>query len=64
MTKESKLPKSKAYEQSTGDVKDMVTKMGMSRLAKTVDKDHFNKFSKSSLTAQKEKQIEKYTTGI
>lgn len=64
MIKETKLPKSKENEQSTGDVKDMVKEMMMNQLTKTLDKEPFNKIHKTGLAAQKEKQLEKYATGI
>lgn len=62
--KETKLPKSKENEQCTGDIKDMVTEMMMIQLTKTVDKEPFNKFSKTGLVAQQEKLLEKYATSI
>ena len=64
MIKETKLPKSKENEQSSGDMKDMITEMVMNQLTKVLDKEQFNKFSKSGLVVQKEKQIEKYATSI
>ncbi|MDM5246525.1 MULTISPECIES: hypothetical protein [unclassified Lysinibacillus] len=64
MIKETKLPKSKENEQSSGDMKDMITEMVMNQLTKILDKEQFNKFSKTGLVAQKEKQIEKYATSI
>lgn len=64
MIKETKLPKSKENEQSSGDMKDMITELVMNQLTKVLDKEQFNKFSKTGLSAQKEKQIEKYNTSI
>lgn len=64
MIKESKLPKSQDNEQSAGNVKDIVTEMVMSQLTKPLDNKHFDKFLKTGLAVQKEKQLEKYTTGI
>ncbi|WP_274307464.1 hypothetical protein [Solibacillus daqui] len=64
MIKETKLPKSKENEQGTGDMKDMITEMVMNQLTKVLDKEQFNKFSKTGLVGQKEKQIEKYATSI
>lgn len=62
--KETKLPKAEENKQSSGNMKAMITKMVMSQLTKVLDKEQFNKFSKTGLSAQKEKQIEKYTTNI
>lgn len=64
LIKETKLPKSKENEQSSDDMKDMATEMLMNQLIKVLDKEQFKKFSKTGLLAQKEKQIEKYITGI
>ena len=62
--KETKLPKSKENEQGTGEMKDMIIDMVMNQLTKVLDKEQFNKFSKTGLIGQKEKQLEKYTTSI
>lgn len=64
MIKETKLPKSKENEQGTGEMKDMIIDMVMNQLTKVLDKEQFNKFSKTGLIGQKEKQLEKYTTSI
>ena len=64
MIKETKLPKSKENEQGTGEMKDMITDMVMNQLTKVLDKEQFDKFSKTGLVAQKEKQLEKYATSI
>ncbi|MGE7092611.1 hypothetical protein ACQKII_14425 [Lysinibacillus sp. NPDC048646] len=64
MIKETKLPKSQENEQGSSDMKDMITEMVMNQLTKVLDKEQFNKFSKTGLSAQKEKQIEKYATII
>lgn len=64
MIKETKLPKSKENEQGTSEMKDMITEMVMNQLTKVLDKEQVNKFSKTGLVGQKEKQIEKYITSI
>lgn len=64
MIKETKLPKSQENEQGTSEMKDMITEIVMNQLTKVLDKEQFNKFSKTGLVGQKEKQIEKYTTSI
>lgn len=64
MIKETKLPKSKENEQGTGEMKDMIIDMVMNQLTKVLDKEQFNKFSKTGVIGQKEKQLEKYTTSI
>lgn len=64
MIKETKLPKSKENEQGTGEMKDIITEMVMNQLTKVLDKEQFDKFSKTGLVAQKEKQLEKYATSI
>ncbi|MFJ7368259.1 hypothetical protein ACIQVU_02245 [Lysinibacillus sp. NPDC098008] len=64
MIKETKLPKSKENEQGTGEMKDIITEMVMNQLTKVLDKEQFDKFSKTGLVAQKEKQLEKYATNI
>ncbi|QDQ03031.1 hypothetical protein FOH38_22715 [Lysinibacillus fusiformis] len=64
MIKETKLPKSQENEQGSSDMKDMITEMVMNQLTKVLDKEQFDKFSKTGLSAQKEKQIEKYATII
>lgn len=62
--KEMKLPKSQEHEQSTGEMNDVITEMVMNQLTKAFDKEQFDKFSKTGLVAQKEKQLAKYSTGI
>ncbi|MDD1505555.1 hypothetical protein PVA17_22815 [Lysinibacillus sp. CNPSo 3705] len=64
MIKETKIPKSQENEQSSSDIKDMITDMLMNQLTKVLDKEQFDKFSKTGLSGQKEKQIEKYATSI
>ena len=64
MIKETKVPKSQENEQSSGDMKDMIADMVMNKLTKVLDKEQFDKFSKTGLVAQKEKQLEKYATSI
>ena len=64
MIKETKLSKSKENEQGTGEIKDMITDMVMNQLTKVLDKEQFNKFSKTGLIDQKEKQLEKYSSSI
>lgn len=64
MIKETKYPKSKENEQISGNMKDMNTELVMNQLTKVLDKEQFNKFSKTGVVGQKERQIEKYTTSI
>lgn len=64
MIKETKLPKSKENEKGTGEMKDMITEMVMNQLTKVLDKEQFNKFSKTGLVSQKEEQLEKYSSSI
>lgn len=64
MIKETKLPKSQENEESSGDVKEMITEILMHHLTNMLDKKQFDQFSKTGISAQKEKQIEKYTTSI
>ncbi|MEY9977871.1 hypothetical protein [Lysinibacillus sp. RC79] len=68
MIKETKIPKSQENEQGSSDIKDMITDMLMNQLTKVLDKEQFDKFSKTGLSGQKEKQkekqIEKYATSI
>ena len=68
MIKETKIPKSQENEQGSSDTKDMITDMLMNQLTKVLDKEQFDKFSKTGLSGQKEKQkekqIEKYATSI
>lgn len=64
MIKETKLPKSKENEQGTGEMKELITEMVMNQLTQVLDKEQFNKFSKTGGVGQKEKQLEKYSTSI
>lgn len=64
MIKETKLPKSKETEQGSGEMKDMITEILMNQLTKALDKEQFNKFSKTGLVGQKEQQLEKYSSSI
>ncbi len=53
MIKETKLPKSQENEKNSGDMKDMITDMVMNQLTKVLDKEQFDKFSKTGLVAEK-----------
>lgn len=60
MIKETKLPKSVENEHSTGEIKDML----MQQLTKMLDKEQFSTLTKTGLAGQREKQLQKYVTGI
>lgn len=64
MIKETKLPKAEEQAQTTGEVKDQVNEMVLAQLTKPIHRDVFERFEKTGIFAQKEKQLTAYKTGI
>lgn len=64
MIKETKLPKSEEQAQTSGEIKDQVTEMVLTQLAKPIHRDSLERFEKTGIFAQKEKQLAAYKTSI
>ena len=65
IVREVKISKHEEKEQSSGDVNDMITQKLVEQMIKSFDDRHNQqKFFKTGLTGQKEKQISKYTMSI
>ncbi|WP_313891639.1 hypothetical protein [Psychrobacillus sp.] len=64
MVKEVKLRKGQEDKNSSGELVDVVRDALMTQLTQQLDKQNTEKFSQTGWGGQKEKQLEKYQTGI